>query len=212
VKEIIPPRHRLNMARLLVGDSLWLSVDAWEITRRRIMDYLSVLHHVREVAERTWPGVPIRIVYLTKPYGMLKLSPRALREHGFGCLCVCRPVESERLLRQMAVYDSLEKNPWEGVAHVVEDAAMLTHELERTTSSAVRSDLMAGKSVEAMVGPSVAAYARKHAIGDKMAGGAQWQPEEKEVQWCEEDGVRPYRTEPPEIRRAEESRATWADA
>eukprot|EP00968_Pinguiococcus_pyrenoidosus_P019425 scaffold2114_cov253-Pinguiococcus_pyrenoidosus.AAC.20 len=136
----------------------------------------------------------------------------------------------------MAVYDSLEKNPWEGVAHVVEDAAMLTHELERTTSSAVRSDLMAGKSVEAMVGPSVAAYARKHAIGDKMAGcapllarrlvmnkalrlscrlhqrGAQWQPEEKEVQWCEEDGVRPYRTEPPEIRRAEESRATWADA
>mmetsp|Transcript_14315 Transcript_14315/g.42934 ORF Transcript_14315/g.42934 Transcript_14315/m.42934 type:complete len:508 (+) Transcript_14315:926-2449(+) len=212
VKQIIPQRHRLNMARLMVGGSQWLTVDAWEITRRRIMDYLSVLHHVREVAERTWPGHTIRVVYLTKPYGMLRLSPEALRENGYGCLCVCRPVESERLLKQMAIYGSHENNPWEGVAHVVEDAAMLTHELERTTSAAVREDLIAGRDVDSMVGVSVSGYAVKHRLGGKMAGEEKWKPQEKEVRWCEEDGVRPYRTEPPEVRQRLNSRSEWATA
>ncbi|KAG5176335.1 hypothetical protein JKP88DRAFT_129576, partial [Tribonema minus] len=41
---IIPPKHRLAMARCAVGDFGWLVVDPWEITRRRMMDYLSVLH------------------------------------------------------------------------------------------------------------------------------------------------------------------------
>ena len=46
-KEIVPPKHRLAMARLSVGDSAWLTVDPWEITRRRVLDYLAVLDHVR---------------------------------------------------------------------------------------------------------------------------------------------------------------------
>ena len=220
--QILPPRHRLNMARLLVGSSRWLTVDAWEITRRRIMDYLSLLGHVRDAAARTWPGARIRVVYLTKPYGMLKLSPRALRAAGHGCLCVCRPIESERLLRALAARvhgTSAEEAPglpglpdrstapdaasgvWDGIAHVVEDAAMLTAELERTTSAAVRADLMAGRCVDSMIGRASASYAARHRLGAKLAGEAKWTPEETSAEWCAEDGVKPYGTAPPAARR-----------
>lgn len=43
--EVLPPPHRLAVAQLLVQNSKWLSVDPWEITRRRAMDYLSLLEH-----------------------------------------------------------------------------------------------------------------------------------------------------------------------
>ena len=41
--EIIPSPHRLAVAQLMVQSSKWLAVDPWEITRRRAMDYLSLL-------------------------------------------------------------------------------------------------------------------------------------------------------------------------
>mmetsp|Transcript_14312 Transcript_14312/g.42921 ORF Transcript_14312/g.42921 Transcript_14312/m.42921 type:complete len:157 (+) Transcript_14312:1852-2322(+) len=120
----------------------------------------------------------------------------------------CKPI----LNRETLTPRSHENNPWEGVAHVVEDAAMLTHELERTTSAAVREDLIAGRDVDSMVGVSVSGYAVKHRLGGKMAGEEKWKPQEKEVRWCEEDGVRPYRTEPPEVRQRLNSRSEWATA
>jgi len=38
--EIIPSPHRLAVAQLLVENSKWLTVDPWEIMKRRAMDYL----------------------------------------------------------------------------------------------------------------------------------------------------------------------------
>jgi hypothetical protein len=43
--EILPAPHRLAIAQLLVESSQFLSVDPWEMTRRRAMDYLSLLEH-----------------------------------------------------------------------------------------------------------------------------------------------------------------------
>jgi hypothetical protein len=37
--EIIPSPHRLAVAQLLVTNSQWLSIDPWELTRRRAKDY-----------------------------------------------------------------------------------------------------------------------------------------------------------------------------
>ena len=34
----------------------WLAVDPWEVTRKRIMDYMSVLEHAREVCQETFPS------------------------------------------------------------------------------------------------------------------------------------------------------------
>lgn len=34
----------------------WLAVDPWEVTRKRIMDYMSVLEHAKEVCHETFPG------------------------------------------------------------------------------------------------------------------------------------------------------------
>jgi nicotinic acid mononucleotide adenylyltransferase len=59
--EIIPPRHRLAMARCAVGDSTWLTVDPWEITRKRVMDYMSVLEHVTQLIEACFPGLNVKV-------------------------------------------------------------------------------------------------------------------------------------------------------
>lgn len=44
----------------------WLVVDPWELTRRRAMDYLSILEHVKEVYRDTFPDSAddITILYM----------------------------------------------------------------------------------------------------------------------------------------------------
>lgn len=44
----------------------WLAVDPWEVTRKRIMDYMSVLEHAKEVCDETFPGhaCDIAILYM----------------------------------------------------------------------------------------------------------------------------------------------------
>ena len=100
-KEIIPPKHRLAMARLSVGDSAWLTVDPWEITRRRVLDYLSVLDHVREIIDEAFPQEKIRLIYLVDGNSLPKLSVPALQERRCNCLCICRPMAVDILLKQL---------------------------------------------------------------------------------------------------------------
>lgn len=42
----------------------WLVVDPWEVTRKRIMDYMSVLEHVKEVCFEAFPGQANNITIL----------------------------------------------------------------------------------------------------------------------------------------------------
>jgi len=95
-REIIPPRHRLELTRIAVGDSSWLTVDPWEISRRRIMDYVSLLTHTQNMMRQQFPYLeatnqPIQILYLCKGDSILKVNPELLREKGYGCVCVCPP-------------------------------------------------------------------------------------------------------------------------
>jgi hypothetical protein len=78
-------------------------VDPWEITRRRVMDYLSVLDHVSQLTEACFPGFgsSVKVIYLCSSEQMMKLSPEDLRARGHACLCVCRPQETDRLLHVM---------------------------------------------------------------------------------------------------------------
>jgi len=181
-REIIPPKHRLAMARKAVGDSTWLTVDPWEITRRRVMDYLSVLDHVQTLFDSCFPGLPIKIILLCNPSVLVKLSPDDLRDHNYGCLCICRPQETDQLM------DTLGSR-WRNVAYVVEDAAILSRELEATGSRRVRETAMAGGKVEAMVGAPVANYIVKEKLGNKMAGRERWNVRDKEFQL--ESGLAP---------------------
>ena len=97
------------------------------------MDYLSVLEHVSQLLEACFPAQsrgaaasaqePIKVMYLCSAEAMLRLSPEDLRAPrggpgscNFGCLTVCRPQETDRLLQQMG-------SRWRNVAYVVEDAA-----------------------------------------------------------------------------------------
>ena len=88
--EVIPSPHRLAVAQLMVAGSKWLSVDSWEITRRRTMDYLSLLQHCRAILSEEFPAEEIKIIYLCKENMVPKISPSALRQENFGCISVCR--------------------------------------------------------------------------------------------------------------------------
>lgn len=59
------------------------------------------------------------------------LNPALLRAGGFGVITVCRPLEKERLLKELSP-------SFRNIANVVEDAAILSAELEKTSSAMVR--------------------------------------------------------------------------
>jgi nicotinic acid mononucleotide adenylyltransferase len=122
-KEIIPTKHRLSMARLAVGDSAWLTVDPWEITRRRVLDYLSVLDHIREIVDSAFQDENIRLIFLTDGNQLPKLSATALTQRNCNCLCICRPMVVDTLLKQLT-------SQWREVAYVLEDTAILSNDLE----------------------------------------------------------------------------------
>ncbi|GMH68473.1 hypothetical protein TL16_g04939 [Triparma laevis f. inornata] len=171
-REIIPPKHRLAMARLSVGDSAWLTVDPWEITRRRVLDYLSVLDHVREIIDEAFPHLNIRLIYMTDGNNLPKLSVPALKERKCNCLCICRPMQVDILLKQIT-------NEWKNVAYVLEDTAILSNDLEGINSSRVRSDAIAGKDISKQTNKKVANYIKKHKIAEKMGGSERWNREDK---------------------------------
>ena len=64
---------------------------------------------------------------------------------------------------------------------------MLTCELEAATSFRIRRRLIldSNVAVNGMVGMHVAAYMKKHSIGDKIAGRLKW--ETKDRRWRDED-------------------------
>ena len=165
------------MARAAVGGSPWLTVDSWEITRRRILDYLSTLDHIRQLFEQRFPGIvaPVRFVLLVAPDQLLRLNLDELKDAGHECITVCRPQEHERLLAQMGTR-------WRHVAHVVEDNALLSAELESTSSSKLCQALVVGRVIEITpkVPGAVTEYIRRHHIAEKMSGNEKWTKWDKE--------------------------------
>jgi len=185
-KEIIPPKHRLSMARLAVGDSAWLTVDPWEITRRRVLDYLSVLDHIREIVDKAFPEERIRLIFLTDGNQLPKLSSSVLTQRNCNCLCICRPMSVDILLKQLTPQ-------WKQVAYVLEDTAILSNDLEGITSSAIRKDAINGKDVSKQLCKKVFKYMKKHQIPEKMSGKVRWNKVDKEFDFQGEDETdRPY--------------------
>ena len=99
--QMLPRRHRLQLCREAVKHSSWIAVDRWDITRRRVMDYLAVLEHAQEICEKQFVGREFRLVYICSGSQLLTLSPRAMRDKGFACIAICRPGETNKLMRQV---------------------------------------------------------------------------------------------------------------
>ena len=185
-KEIIPPKHRLAMARVSVGDSAWLTVDPWEITRRRVLDYLAVLDHVREIMGQAFPEEKIKLIYLCKGNMLPKLSTSSLIERNCNCLCICRPMAVDILLKELT-------KEWKSVAYILEDTAILSSDLESITSSHVRKDAIEGKDISKSCNLKVSEYMKKHHIPEKMAGTVKWNKDDKEFDFeGEDENDRPY--------------------
>ncbi|KAG1684226.1 hypothetical protein DVH05_012890 [Phytophthora capsici] len=181
-REMITKRHRLALIETAMASSSWIEVDKWEITRRRVLDYLSTLTHVREMCDSHFPQFRFHVMYVCGCNTVVKLSHSALRDEGFGCITVCRPTQTDMVIKQLG--KALSKT-----TTIVEDTGVLPCDLERATSFRVRQALkdMAtnGDKIEIMVGKPVFNYLLQHEIGNKIAGKTSWTEEDK--QWRRED-------------------------
>ncbi|KAE8982094.1 hypothetical protein PF010_g11203 [Phytophthora fragariae] len=181
-REMITKRHRLALIETAVASSSWIEVDKWEITRRRVLDYLSTLTHVREMCESHFPRYRVHVMYVCGCNTVVKLSHSALRDEGFGCITVCRPTQTDMVIKHLG--KTLSKT-----TTIVEDTGVLPCDLERATSFRVRQALSNvganANKIEMMVGKPVFQYFMKHEIGEKIAGKVSWTEEDK--QWRQED-------------------------
>jgi len=172
--EVLPPPHRLAVAQLLVQNSKWLSVDPWEITRRRAMDYLSLLEHTTAMLKDHFPETEFKVMYLCKPNLVPKLSPDAMRSRSYGLVCVCRAPESDTLRSSLGA-------KWNGVIYVAEDTAILDASIDTVTSRNVRDKIKANESVSHIVGEKINEYVNINRIGYKLNGLEEWTADEKQL-------------------------------
>lgn len=181
--EMITKRHRLSLIEAAVASSSWIEVDKWEITRRRVLDYLSTLTHVREMCETHFRDFKFHLVYVCGCNTVVKLSHSALRDEGFGCITVCRPTQTQMVMKHLG--KTLAKS-----TTIVEDTGVLPVELERATSFRVRQTMAAMvtnpqtqdkqiASLEMMIGKPAVQYMMKNSIPLKVAGKEAWHDEDK---------------------------------
>ena len=167
LNEILPSPHRLAMAQMLVTESKWLTIDPWEITRKCAMDYLSLLEHLREVIMNHSSSIAnmkdfdIKIFYLCKPNVIPMLSPTAMKQANFNCLCVCRAPDSDYLKRDLS-------SRWNGVISVIEDEAILDCSIDMISSKDVRAKIKAYESVAQLMGGVADDYLIMHKIAAKV--------------------------------------------
>ena len=140
----------------------------------------------QEIISDAFPEERIRLIYLTDGNALPKLSSAALTSRNCNCLCICRPMAVDILLKQLT-------KEWKNVAYVLEDTAILSTDLEGINSTTVRRYAMEGKDVSKQLCNKVASYIKKHHLGDKMAGRERWNKEDKEFDFEGEDEMdRPY--------------------
>ena len=142
------------------------------------MDYLSVLKHLQNMMNKWFPAAAIRLVYLCGGNHLLQLSPKAMKEEGYGCIAICRPGQTDELLKQIPT-------AWTGLAHLVEDTAVISRELEGSSSVRIRRDMIDRKDIRSKVGQRVAKVCRHYKLGEKIAGRTNWTEEDKS--WRPED-------------------------
>jgi nicotinic acid mononucleotide adenylyltransferase len=165
-KEIIPAPHRLAIAQLSVKDSIWVNVDPWEITRRRVMDYLSILEHLSSMIQLEFQDDQVRIkpLYLFKAFMFPNLSIKALKQNNYGGICVCRTTEFDQLHSNLD-----KKKDWRDVLYTAEDNAILDASMDTITSKKVRQSAKNREPLEHLVGGVVSEYFRVHHIGAKVS-------------------------------------------
>jgi nicotinic acid mononucleotide adenylyltransferase len=172
--EIIPSPHRLAIAQLLVQESKWLSIEPWEITRRRAMDYISLLDHTAATLNEHFNGIEFNVIYLCKGNMIPKISPLALRNGNYGVVCVCRPPESDQIKESLSA-------KWNGIMWVAEDTAILDNSMDVVSSRKVRDKIKNNENISQYLGDSVQSYIRAHHLHLKMKGEELWTDEERKL-------------------------------
>eukprot|EP00903_Cladosiphon_okamuranus_P018767 g17267.t2 len=92
------------MARAAVGEGSWLAVDPWEVTRKRIMDYMSVLEHAKEVCHETFPGHAgdITILYMCQASQVRHLLKQGKSVEGMVGKAVARYIRDNTIAERVS--------------------------------------------------------------------------------------------------------------
>jgi len=205
INEIIPAPHRLMIAQLLVQNSQWLAIDPWEITRRRAMDYLSLLEHIQTLLTEAFPSIQTPIPSSNSPYGNNNASYDEQDDNGWinnpykiQVFYLCKPNMIPKLspialkglqCHVICVCRSLEADllrnslhsKWNGIIHIVEDSAILDAAFDQVTSRKVREKIKLGQSVETYLGAKINEYVNVNRFGAKFNGLEDWTVEEKRM-------------------------------
>jgi nicotinic acid mononucleotide adenylyltransferase len=166
--EILPAPHRLVIAQLLVNNSQWLTIDPWEITRRRPMDYLALIEHTKYVLQDCYPDLEIQVFYLCKSNTVPTLSPQAIKTLNAQVVTVCRIAEAELLQNSLQSVHNSKQWLHRGLVHIVEDSAILDASLDMVTSRKVREKIKNNESIETLVGAKIQEYVLAHKLGAKV--------------------------------------------
>lgn len=174
-QEVLPAPHRLAIAQLLVQDSKWLTIDPWEITRRRPLDTsMALIDHVLDMLTQQFSNIDIRVIYLCKSSTITTLALDSLKLRSCLVVCVCRHPESEQLKRNLG-------SKWNGYLHIVEDSAILDLSMDIISSRKVREKIRRLEDVNTFVGDSANEYIKVHNLSEKMNGEIEWNDEEKRL-------------------------------
>lgn len=106
--------------------------------------------------------IDIRIFYLCKSNMIPRLSTTVFREGGYGCICVCRPLEHD-MLKSM-----VNQNKWKNLLYIAEDDAILDSSIDTVTSRKVRDKIKSGQSLGYLVGRRVEEYVIEKRLGQKV--------------------------------------------
>lgn len=170
----------------MVQDSSWIDCNRWEVTRNTgFLDYPTVLEHCHAYMLGTL-GPSVRTMYLCGIDELAKLAPDVLQN--YGAICVCR-YSDERAIKEARKI----RRRSGGQVYVAEDKDIIHTSLASANSTRVRKLLIQGGSGKAtkgggggsgameLVGPACLRYLKKHHLGRKLAGKAEWTAEDRDI-------------------------------
>jgi nicotinate (nicotinamide) nucleotide adenylyltransferase len=204
--QAIPIRHRAAMCEIAVSGSSWLAVGRWEATRRRVMNYNSVLQHVQQLlnnafgsaaalpGEATWVTptssptlAPLIPSPRTSQVQRSRVIPKVMYLCGADHLLQAGPQTLRAFgcicCARPGYTDELRAvigQRYSRMVHIVDDDALLPTSLDTLSSTKVRKRMSAGKDIESLVGLNVASYIRATGISDKVAGTLPWTESDRE--------------------------------
>ncbi|VDM37217.1 unnamed protein product [Toxocara canis] len=168
--DLIPAKHRMQMAELAVKSSTWIRADSWECSQKQWTRTLSVLKHFKETLDKKFANVGcVQLMLLcggdfvdsfpvVTSKGTKLWDPADLLEivRDFGLVVLSRHNSNPmQTIEKMAFLDRFRCN-----VHIFDDDVMPNE----VSSTRIRKAIRCGKSIKYSTEDAVLEYIRKHRL------------------------------------------------